>query len=327
MKQLKQPKFVPKTSIEDYYNNDFHIFQIGQINRLDEFNEIEPLDFLNLFFEKVELVKINKKKPLTLAKHLTNLDLNKSVLYFFIDWLIRYINFLVNEKFGHTYDHQLIICRREIDKEFSKIFPPNPLHNTSLHDHTFDFDNIKADVDKIDDIKEKIKFLTVKRTEFLQKYGDRLRNGKFITLLTTYDAHFLRKCDLELDMLKELSNLKGNKDKSPTVPFKFENKFDNVDKEVVYNHFRDKLVESDMLSEESLKKYLIMAFQDTYLPKEKFKLERKRKTKADIISIFHEFYKNSAGSPRGEKKDKYIRLLSDYFSGYDYLVVRNNFRS
>jgi hypothetical protein len=330
MKKLIEPDFKPKTDIEEYYNDNFggfNILQINQVGWLPNLTKIEPLEFLNLFYEKIELIKINKKTPITLSRYLINLDLDKGVLKYLISQLSHFIKtILISERFGNEYDSQLMVCKRCIDNEYYKMFPVEEGTIIDLHDYDFDFDKVKCEVDKINTIKEKIKFLIIKKTKFLQKYGHLEKDGKFITLATTYDTHFLSKCNLELNMLIELSKLNGEYNSS-FMDFKFKNNFDNVSKETVYKYFYDQLVKRNLLSEKQLQQYLVDAFQNKKPPKNKYILNRGNKTIADIRKIFHKYYKDYASSPRGSKRNEYIKLLTSYFSGHDFDATAKNFRS
>lgn len=118
-------------------------------------------------------------------------------------------------------------------------------------------------------------------------------------------------------------NLQPQPQEAETTSFKFENKFDDVSEADVYNHFK-KLVDKKMLSDLELNEYLIKAFQETTLSKKTFKLKRNFSTKSDVRKIFYDYYKDIAQKPHG-KKDDYVKLLTDYFEGYNFETTKTNF--
>jgi hypothetical protein len=104
--------------------------------------------------------------------------------------------------------------------------------------------------------------------------------------------------------------------------FKFENNFDKVEPNKVYNYFFKKLVEKKYLSNEDLEKYLVLAFQDKKLPKEKFTFSNLQIEK--IRTIFYTYFKDIAINTHGRNKE-YAELLGEYFNGFTTQKVRNNF--
>jgi len=321
---IDQLDFKPKKDIEEYLNTDFNLYLYDSVNSFDYLSTFTPLEYLNLFYEQVEIFLANRDKPLTLANHLANLELKKRTLYHFLVDLLRYINAIyLSNNFGNKYDNQIKICLDFADKELQKISPYKDF-NIVKSDSSFDFHKIKTQVEKIYEVREKIKYLITKKTEYLQKYGRLKKDGKFITSIISYDRDFLRKCDLQLNMLEKLNKLTDDK---PSVSFEFENKFDHVDKNDVYCYFKEALFNSNMLSEEDLNTFLKNAFQDKKNPNSKFTLNKKHRTNEYIIGIFHKYYKDFAGSPRGTVKTKYIELLTNYFNDFDFGKVANNFRS
>ncbi len=103
----------------------------------------------------------------------------------------------------------------------------------------------------------------------------------------------------------------------------FKNTFNKVDSKEVYDHFKEGLVMKNLLSEETLLKYLKAAFEEQAPPKVKFQftdIESRKK----LIHVFYLFYKDKSGKPHG-KKDIYVGLLCDYFEGFITSTVSSNF--
>lgn len=105
--------------------------------------------------------------------------------------------------------------------------------------------------------------------------------------------------------------------------FHFENNFDSLDQTVILEFFTEKLVKTKYLKNEVLENYLILAFDKREIPEVRFNIENLN-TKDKIIKIFYEFYKVTAGKPRGKQID-YAKLLGEYFTGFDTKTVSSNF--
>lgn len=103
----------------------------------------------------------------------------------------------------------------------------------------------------------------------------------------------------------------------------FVNNLDSTPEEIVNDYFYKSLVAKNYLSNEELDIYLKQAFDDKTLsgPKFSFTNEPARKV---MIKIFYLYYKDIAGKPYGRIND-YIRLLGDYFVGFDSQKLRTNF--
>jgi hypothetical protein len=143
-----------------------------------------------------------------------------------------------------------------------------------------------------------------------------------------YQEKRLIEAKRELKLLKrkkiELENTTPDETKIISINKRnFENNFDNVEQNKVYDYFRTELFDKNYLKEETLNEYLQLAFQDNCIPKEKFNF-LKINTKQTLTRIFYKYYKDIASKPYG-KQPKYIKLLTDYFNGYDYDTVKTNF--
>lgn len=106
--------------------------------------------------------------------------------------------------------------------------------------------------------------------------------------------------------------------------FNFKNNFDNVSSIKVHEYFKKELVDKNYIeNEKTLHEYLELAFDKQEVPEEKFSFKRMRTLKS-IRQIFYKYYSEIAYKPNGEQ-DNYIKLLTDYFQGFDFKKVKNNF--
>jgi hypothetical protein len=133
---------------------------------------------------------------------------------------------------------------------------------------------------------------------------------------------FLNKKKSEIKNPQQISNSEEIKS-SENIECSFINNFDNVDNFKVYNYFKKELVDKNYLSLENLEIYLKLSFEKNELPKAKF-IFKKNKTLKTIRVVFYEYYKNIAYKPNGEQT-KYIKLLTNYFQGFEFEKVKNNF--
>ena len=105
--------------------------------------------------------------------------------------------------------------------------------------------------------------------------------------------------------------------------FIFENNFDQVEPNEVYKYFFDSLVKTKYIDERTLKSYLTLAFQDLREPQQKFIINNKS-TNKKVQQVFYNYYKDIAGKPYG-KQPNYIKLLGNYFVGFNTEKLKTNF--
>lgn len=156
-----------------------------------------------------------------------------------------------------------------------------------------------------------------------------IQNESYKHTYTNVTPPFILDLRLYLDY-KELYNLitepqaQSEIDKEalpPSKSFAFLNNFDKVEPNKVYKHFF-KLVEKGYLSNEDLEKYLLLAFQNKTLPKEKFSFSNLHIEK--VRTIFYTYFCEIANKPHG-KKTEYAELLGNYFNSFTTKKVDNNF--
>lgn len=197
--------FTPKTDIEEYLNNDFNleIFEDLTENK-DWQGTFEPLDFLNLLYEQFEIVNANKEKPLSVVKHLFELKLEQTKLYYLLYYLQRHIY----KHSGSEYepkDKQLSICRGFIEKEYDKLeaelYPKTEPEPQPEKENKYDFQKVKQHIETLATVKDKILYLTEIKTDFLQN-----KSGWDLDIGTPFD----RKCELEIKKLNEILKLEAH---------------------------------------------------------------------------------------------------------------------
>ena len=82
---MKKVNFIPKTDIDEYLNDDFNKEIFFNLTESEDSKGIfEPLEFLNLLYEQVEIIKANKEKPSAVVKHLLGLELDKTKLCYLL---------------------------------------------------------------------------------------------------------------------------------------------------------------------------------------------------------------------------------------------------
>lgn len=120
------------------------------------------------------------------------------------------------------------------------------------------------------------------------------------------------------DEIKEIEKVEEPK-------FTFKNNFNLQSEESVYNYFNDRLVISKKyIDNETLEQFLKLAFEEQQPPKNKLKWKNPPKHIVDITSIFYMFYFDNKGNRKKLRAD-YIKLLTDYFDGYNFDKINNNF--
>ncbi len=104
-------KFAPKELIDQYLDNN--LFNQNIVNRLTNednywYKIFEPLQFLNLLYETLEVIKLNKDNSGTIFEYIKNLNLDKKQLY----CLTTYLLILIRDK--HRGDDAMMNCRQAI---------------------------------------------------------------------------------------------------------------------------------------------------------------------------------------------------------------------
>ncbi|GAB1418118.1 hypothetical protein MASR2M12_08830 [Bacteroidales bacterium] len=197
--------FTPKTDIEEYLNNDFNLEIFEDLTENEDWQgTFEPLDFLNLLYEQFEIVNANKKKPLSVVKHLLGLKLEQTKLYYLLYYLKRHIY----KHSGSEYepkDIQLSICRGFIEKEYDKLeaelYPKTEPEPQPEKENKYDFQKVKLHIETLTTVKDKILYLTDIKTDFLQN-----KSSWDLDLGTPFD----RKCELEIKKLNEVLKLEAH---------------------------------------------------------------------------------------------------------------------
>lgn len=128
----------------------------------------------------------------------------------------------------------------------------------------------------------------------------------------------------EKEFINEITPLLENVPPQPIKTiFKFDNNFDTVNTENIFNHFKTGLFESKMLTEKELESYLKAAFENKQKPKILLSIKN-AVSKDKVMKVFYEYYKDIAGKPHGKQKE-YAGLLGNYFQGYKTSTVSSNF--
>lgn len=213
----------------------------------------------------------------------------------------------------------------------------NNFKNKTLEQYKSDYPNLleyylklNEDNDEINFVAREIRlinkyikpFVNGEKTELEQQGFEDINSLMIKNYLVSYNKIilFLENKKLELEggtTLPEPLNLIENSE------FKFTNNFDNVTESKIFEYFTKQLIETKYISENDLNLFLKLAFDKMEVPRQKISFARYN-TQQGIIKIFYNYYKIIAGKPYG-KQERYIKLLSDYFIGFDYEKIRTNF--
>lgn len=158
---MKKVNFIPKTDIDEYLNDCYNIEIFNFLTENDLFcEEPEPLEFLNLFYEQLEIINANKEKPIAVIKHLLGLKLDRIKRYYLLYCLENYIIKCSNIAYedNETY-FKLKTCVNFIEKERKKLKAklhtiPDGFENT-LEQYLKQLDLFKKnEPEKYEDFKE-----------------------------------------------------------------------------------------------------------------------------------------------------------------------------
>lgn len=126
----------------------------------------------------------------------------------------------------------------------------------------------------------------------------------------------------EKKFIKEISPILKTLPPSQTS-FTFVNNFDQLEPNKIYEYFFNSLVKTNYIDERALQGYLITAFQNKQKPQQRITIINKPSNKK-ILPIFYNYYNDIAGKPYGRQLD-YVKLLGDYFVGFDTEKLKTNF--
>jgi len=205
---MENVNFTPKNNIELYLDNNFNIEVLSSIESSTRFCFVfDSLIFFNLLYLEYETIKFNKTKPLTVVNHLLSLDLTEYELYTLIHHLILLIDYNLNSDYITSELNSMKICREFILKEYNKLstklFPNEAPFNFNFNaTSNFDFIKIKQDSEGIENLVDKIVFFEEQKTFYLQS------DKKHEIKLFEQGISFAEKCELEIDKLKKIADLK-----------------------------------------------------------------------------------------------------------------------
>lgn len=158
---MKKVNFIPKTDIDEYLNNCYNIEIFNFLTENDLFcEEPELLEFLNLFYEQLEIINANKEKPFAVVKHLLGLKLGKIKRYCLLYCLEKYIIKCSNIAYedNETY-FKLTTCvdfiKRERKKLEAKLHTIPDVFENNLEEYLKELDSFqKNEPEKYENFKE-----------------------------------------------------------------------------------------------------------------------------------------------------------------------------
>lgn len=125
------------------------------------------------------------------------------------------------------------------------------------------------------------------------------------------------------EVLHNKSSKKTKMQCEETNNFTFTNNFDHVSEAKVLEYFADELVKTKYITQITLEQFLISAFQEKQKTENRFSFLN-IKTKQNIVNVFYRYYKIVAGKPH-KKQINYIKLLGEYFEGFETKTIKTNF--
>tara|TARA_R110000744_G_scaffold31407_1_gene73870 strand:+ start:2588 stop:3265 length:678 start_codon:yes stop_codon:yes gene_type:complete len=148
-----------------------------------------------------------------------------------------------------------------------------------------------------------------------------------------HTPEYYANCYVDYDINKRLLSLVSNlgqpepiqsdPEQSTNTKFTFENEINSSPPDDVYEHFNKYLVSQNIITENQLHQFLESAFElETPIINKIAMSDAQRKKK--VYACFHTFY--NGNKIQGNKR-KYVKLLSDFFIGYEYENTARNWSS
>jgi len=213
-----------------------------------------------------------------------------------------------SELYSLTWDNLIIEKAKELKLYENSTLDIRNRLNTAIH---LMYDIKPAEATEI--IKAKEKYLTFRK------------ETDFCSFLTGFLFMDLDRALTEFfGAFTDVSDMKRTQTESPAPQSEDDpvdiitNNFNSDDINSVIDHFQD--LEKNMKNGEFMQ-WIKQAFELLETPEHKFKLIGKYMI-SEIRGLFYTYYKKPGNHG---KKDKYVKLLSDYFEGFDFEKTKANF--
>lgn len=195
MKKSKEnQKNTYEINVKDELGNDITNTFIDHINKLNTYSPI----YSTIYGKK----DIKADTDAYFIAYELNLNQQKLIFKWFLIWRIDGLTFN-----PFTYSENQILCPQILKLYYSL------LKDTDNTDQRFKFENVKFELEKINNINEKIKYLIEVTTTFKQKFIQFDSDE----LYSRHEPTFLKQCELELDKLKQLDQFEIRSDLSQDV--------------------------------------------------------------------------------------------------------------
>ncbi len=175
------------------------------------FELLEPLECCRVVRQSVELIEVNKTKPLTVSGHLKKeltlfgeKPLTNEQRYFLYKYIADYFEYV------REGDEQLDICCSEILRLQKNLDVKWKTVKTPIPEKKYDFEKVLEHLETLSDYKEKIAYLIQQKTKYEQNHiGLALNFAKEKGLALNFGRgkNFAEKCQLEIDKLEKLRQL------------------------------------------------------------------------------------------------------------------------
>ena len=129
--------------------------------------------------------------------------------------------------------------------------------------------------------------------------------------------------ETSIKIVDEKQKIETNKpDEVKSIYSLNENNFDNVEPQKVVNHFY-KLVENGYITQSNFNLFIEIVFYKNQTLNSKIDII-KPNSKGRVKKIFYKYY-DSIQSEKYSNQEKYLKLLTDNFSGFNYNSLKTNF--
>ncbi|PCJ67504.1 MAG: hypothetical protein COA58_04070 [Bacteroidetes bacterium] len=185
------------------------------------------------------------------------------------------------------------------------------------------FKNIFNKCESTLDIRQIIKYLKKEKRDYLLELNGRTlaASGSVSKYINSKDPLFMeRNINILIEYYEDELVNESLSNQTKIRPLIFENNFNLLDPEKVYDHFHKYLVTQNIISLENLHLFLKTAFEQLKSNKSKISInDTNRKNK--VYAAFHSFFTDN--KIQGEKP-RYVSLLTQNFIGYKFDTVNKN---
>jgi hypothetical protein len=188
----------PQTDVQAFLYSELNIEIFEDLTENADYDGLfDPLYFLNFLYSEFEFYNHNDENYLNIKTHFNNLTFESEKQKYYFFWALREL--IIDEL--HHFESPNTIQKKSseiIENIFDQLYNKfKPTEEAEPIINPYDFELVKTHLETLQNDKEKINYLILQKTNYLQS-----RKGWILD--DPWETSFDKKCELEITKLKEL---------------------------------------------------------------------------------------------------------------------------